>query len=278
MRNKLFLISTLFLMCFAFAKAQRGARVAYIDMEYILDNVPEYQQASKELERKMDKWKQEIDAMKLEVEQMKDALNNERVLLTKELIEEKEEDIQIKEDELLQYQQKRFGPQGDFLLQKQQLIQPVQDQVFNEVQKIAAQRKYDFVVDAAEASMLYSAERHDISDDVLKAIGRTAKVKSKNTKQPKKQVEDEKDERYLNVQEAEAKEEKEEQKQAIIDEREKARLEKLRKRDSIKAARAAIMKQRRDSILEARQRRKDSILKARAEQRAAQQKKQNGGE
>jgi len=277
MKNKIIVLSLLSLMCFAFAKAQRGARVAYIDMEYILDNVPEYQDAVKELNRKMDKWKQEIDGMKLEIQQMKDALNNERVLLTKELLEEKEEDIEIKEEDLLKYTEKRFGAQGDFVLQKQQLIQPIQDQVFNEVQKISAQKKYDFVLDAADAAMLYSADRHDLSDDVLKSIGRTAKVKSRNKKSNKKkdEVEEKKDERYLNVVEAEEKEEKEEQKQAVIDEREKARLDKLQKRDSIKAARAAWMKKRRDSIMDVRQRRKDSILKARAAKKKEQEAKRN---
>ncbi len=277
MKNKIIVLSLLSLMCFAFAKAQRGARVAYIDMEYILDNVPEYQDAVKELDRKMAKWKQEIDGMKLEVQQMKEALNNERVLLTKELVEEKEEDISIKEEDLLKYTEKRFGAQGDFVLQKQQLIQPIQDQVFNEVQKISAQKKYDFVLDAADAAMLYSADRHDLSDDVLKAIGRTAKVKSRNKKDTKKndEAEEKKDERYLNVVEAEEKEEKEEKKQAVMDDREKARLEKLQKRDSIKQARAAWMKKRRDSIMEVRQKRKDSILKAREAKRKEQEAKRN---
>ncbi|WP_438962050.1 OmpH family outer membrane protein [Nonlabens sp.] len=281
MKNKIFIISIMTLMSFAFAKAQggtRGIRVAFIDMEYILENVPEYQKANQQLEQKMGKWKQEIDAMNLEVQQMKDALQNERVLLTNELIEEKEEDIKIKEEELLEYQQKRFGVGGDFELQKIQLIQPVQDQVFNEVRKIGGMKKYDYILDSSEAAMLYNAERHDLSDQVLKAIGRTAKIDSRNKgkgKKPTKEEikEQEKEDRYLSVQEAEKVEEKEEAREQLLNDREKARLEKLRVRDSIKAARAAAFKKRRDSILDARKRRRDSILKVREEKRKANQKK-----
>ncbi len=286
MKNKIFVISIMAFMSFAFAKAQggtRGIRVGFIDMEYILENVPEYQKAAQQLEQKMGKWKQEIDAMSLEVQQMKDALQNERVLLTNELIEEKEEDIKIKEEELLNYQQKRFGPQGDFVLQKEQLIQPVQDQVFNEIRKIGSLKKYDYILDSSEAAMLYNAERHDLSDQVLKAIGRTAKIDSRNRgndKEPTKEElrEQEKDERYLSVEEAENVEQKEEAKEQLVNDREKARLDKLRVRDSIKVARAAKFQKRRDSIIEARERRKDSILKVREAKKKANQKTPPGGE
>jgi len=286
MKKNFFIISIVTFMSFALAEAQggtRGIRVGFIDMEYILENVPEYQKASQQLDQKIEKWKQEIDAMNLEVEQMKGALQNERVLLTNELIEEKEEDISIKEQELLEYQQKRFGAQGDFVLQKEQLIQPVQDQVFNEIRKIGNLKKYDYILDSSEAAMLYNAERHDLSDQVLKSIGRTAKVDSRKRGNDKKLTkeeikEQEKEERYLSVEEAEKVEEKKEAKEKIINDREKSRIEKLRIRDSIKVARAAQFQRRRDSIISAREKRKDSILKAREVKKKANQKTPPGGE
>ncbi len=85
------------------ANAQKGIRIGYIDMDYILENVPEYNEASAELEGKVQKWKVEIEAELKEVEEMRKDLNNERVLLTKELIEEREEDILFKEKEILEY-------------------------------------------------------------------------------------------------------------------------------------------------------------------------------
>ena len=92
------------LLLFAFTtsiKAQRGARIGYIDMEYILENVPEYQEAKNQLASKVQKWKRDMDKMLQEIEQLKLNLSNERILLTKELIEEQEEEIKLLEDELL---------------------------------------------------------------------------------------------------------------------------------------------------------------------------------
>jgi Skp family chaperone for outer membrane proteins len=279
MKNNIFLWSIIAGMSFAFAKAQtttRGIKVGVINMEYILESVPEYQKSSQELEAKMQKWNGEIQTMKTEIEQMQKSLQNEKVLLTKELIEEKEEDIKIKQEDLLNYQQKRFGAQGDFVLQKQQLIQPVQDQVFNEVQKISSQKKYDYVIDSSEASLLYSAERHDISDEVLKAIGRTGKTKDREEKRNKGKtpVSDADDNPYFSVIEAETKESREQAKQDIINDREADRAAKMSERDSLKDAKAREYQERRERLIAERQRRKDSILEVRAK---AREKKSSGG-
>ncbi len=162
--------------------AQRGVRIAYVDMEYILENVEEYREASEQLETKVQRWKVEVEQKQSVVEQMKKDLMAEKVLLTPELIAEREEEIQILEREMIEYQQDRFGPQGDLVLQKRRLIQPIQDQVFNEVQKIGANKKYDFIFDkSADVVMLYSEKRHDISDLILRGISRTRKI-SKPTK------------------------------------------------------------------------------------------------
>jgi len=166
--------------------AQRGVRIAYVDMEYILENVEEYREATDQLENKVEKWKVEIEQKQSVVEQMKKDLMAEKVLLTNELIEEREEEIFILEKEMIEYQQDRFGPQGDLVLQKRRLIQPIQDQVFNEVQKIGANKKYDFIFDkSADVVMLYSEKRHDISELVLRGIARTRKIskpKKKNNR------------------------------------------------------------------------------------------------
>lgn len=157
--------------------AQRGVRMAYVDMEYILENVEEYREATEQLETKVQRWKVEVEQKQSVLEQMKKDLMAEKVLLTPELIAEREEEIQILEREMIAYQQDRFGPQGDLVLQKQRLIQPIQDQVFNEVQKIGANKKYDFIFDkSADVVMLYSEKRHDISDLILRGIARTRKI------------------------------------------------------------------------------------------------------
>lgn len=163
--------------------AQRGVRIAYVDMEYILENVEEYRDATEQLETKVQRWKVDVEQKQSVVEQMKKDLMAEKVLLTPELIAEREEEIQILEREMIEYQQDRFGPQGDLVLQKRRLIQPIQDQVFNEVQKIGANKKYDFIFDkSADVVMLYSEKRHDISDIILRGIARTRKVSAPKKK------------------------------------------------------------------------------------------------
>lgn len=166
----------------------RGVKVGYIDMEYILQNVPDYIEAKNQLEQKAQKWKQEIEVKKNDINKLKDALKTERVLLTKELIEEREEEIKFQETELLDYQQKRFGPSGDLVTQKAVLTQPVQDQVFNAVQDIAEAKKYDFIFDkTSDMTMLFAAKRYDISDQVIRVLSRASKRTEKSKKELKEE-------------------------------------------------------------------------------------------
>ncbi|MBT8291299.1 MAG: OmpH family outer membrane protein [Muriicola sp.] len=180
MNTKVLLITVVFLTTLN-SFAQRGVRIGYVDMEYILENVEEYREANEQLENKVQRWKLEIEEKKGVIDQMKQDLMAEKVLLTDELISERTEEIQILEREMLEYQQDRFGPNGDLVLQKRRLIQPIQDQVFNEVQAIGANKKYDFIFDkSADVVMLYSEKRHDISELVLRGISRTRRVSKPN--------------------------------------------------------------------------------------------------
>ena len=162
----------------------RGVRIGYIDMEYILQNVPDYMEAKNQLEQKAQKWKQEIEVKQNEINNLKEALKTEQVLLTKELIQERNEEILFQQQELLDYQQRRFGPTGDLATQKAILAQPVQDQVFSSVQDIAEAKKYDFIFDkSSDLTMLFTAKRYDISDQVVRAITRSSKRSQLTKKQ-----------------------------------------------------------------------------------------------
>ena len=167
----------------------RGVKIGYIDMEYILQNVPDYMEAKNQLEQKAQKWKQEIETKKVEVNKLKESLKTERVLLTKELILEREDEITFQEKELLDYQQKRFGPNGDLIIQKAVLTQPVQDQVFTAAQDIAEAKKYDFIFDkTSDLTMLFAAKRYDISDQVIRVITRATKRSQLSKKQLKEEA------------------------------------------------------------------------------------------
>ena len=181
----LFLVSS-------YINGQRGVRIGYVDTEYILQNLSEYEETRDQLEEKADEWRREIENRFEEIENKKEALNAERLLLTDELIKEKEEEIEIERNEILDYQQKRFDPRGDLIIQRKQLIQPIQDQIFIAIKEIAKSRKYDFIFDkSADIVMLYSDRKFDISDQILRIITRTNNRKQLDSRREKREAEQE---------------------------------------------------------------------------------------
>ena len=250
------------------ASAQRGINIGYIDMDYILENIPEYQEASSQLDHRVQEWKNEIDAKRREISEIQTQLENEKALLTKELLEEREEDIQYLQDQITEYQQKRFGPGGDFILQKKQLIKPIQDQVFTAVQEIADKRNFDFIFDrTSEIGMIYAKSNYDMSDQVLRIITRAANREQIETRQDR--IELEQAENRTVAQDsvlqarAQASENAKTERELYIEQR-------RRERDSMRAVKKAEFEARRAKVLKERQARTDSIKAARE---AAQQKK-----
>jgi Skp family chaperone for outer membrane proteins len=191
MRKQILLILTILISSFSFSQA-KGVKIGYIDMEYILQNVPNYADAKGQLEQKAQTWKQEIETKKNDITKLKEALKTEQVLLTKELIDEKQEEISFQENELLEYNQKRFGPTGDLIIQKSVLTKPIQDQIFTIVQDISEAKNYDFIFDkSSDMTMLFASKRFDISDQVLRVLNRAEKREQMTKKQIK--LEEEKD-------------------------------------------------------------------------------------
>ena len=189
MRKQFLLFLTILFSAFTFGQA-KGVKIGYIDMEYILQNVPSYTEAKNQLELKAQKWKQEIEVRNNDITKLKEALKTEQVLLTKELIAEKQEEITFQEKELLDYNQKRFGPNGDLLNQKSILVKPIQDQIFTIVQDLADSKKYDFIFDkSSDLTMLFAAKRYDISDQVLRTLNRAEQKEQLTKKQLKLQEE-----------------------------------------------------------------------------------------
>ena len=197
--RKQFLFLLLTLIGISTVQAQtKSPKIGYIDMEYILQNVSNYTEAQNQLEQKAQKWKQEIETKKNEIQKLVEALKIEKPLLTKELIEERETEIKFLEKEVLEYQQKRFGANGDLMQQKLVLAKPVQDQVFTTVQDIAEAKQYDFIFDkSSDLTMLFAAKRFDISDQVLRVLNRTEKRDQLSKKQQKELEEKEKKEDAL---------------------------------------------------------------------------------
>ena len=239
--RKRFLFIILSLIVATVNAQTKGNKVGYIDMEYILQNVPNYIEAKAQLEQKAQKWKQEIEAKKIEINKLTEALKAEKPLLTAELIEEREAEIKFLENEKLDYQQKRFGPNGDLIIQKAGLVKPIQDQVFTAVQDIAEARKYDFIFDkSSHLTILFAAKRFDISDQVIRVLNRTEKREQLTKKE---------------LQQEQAKEEKED----ALDEnpelaaREKALLDKKAAREKLVADKKAAQEEAKRKYEEKRQ-------------------------
>jgi len=237
-------------------KAQtKGTKIGYIDMEYILQNVPNYKEAQNQLELKIQKWKQEIEVKKLEINKLKEALKSEKALLTKNLIDERETEIKFLEEESLDYQQKRFGPNGDLMIQKLTLTKPIQDQVFTAIQDIAEAKKYDFIFDKnSDLTILFAAKRFDISDQVLRVLNRVEKREQLTKKQLKEEEAKEEKEDALDQNSAIA------SRQKALDDRKIARDQAIEERKLLQEQRKLEVENKRKQILADRAAKKSSLI------------------
>ena len=205
-------------------------------MEYILSQMEDYKLANQQLEEKIGKWKKEIESKKDEIEVLKDSLLVEKPLLTFDIIRDRESEIAFEEKQLNDYQIKRFGVNGDWVAQELMLIRPIQDQVMNVVQTIAEQKKFDKIFDqSADAIMLYSEKKYDISDLVLKSILRTEKLEKLNIEFEDESFNPEYEARKKLIEEKKAKkaEEVNSKRELLLKQREEKRKDYQRKRDSL---------------------------------------------
>ena len=159
--------------------SQKQLRVGYINMDYILANLDDYNIANEEYNIKLDLWRKEIESRKLSIKVANEELEIKKPLIPDEIYQNLKDEIDFDEKQLDQYIQKRFGPEGDWLIQEKILIQPIQDEVLAIVQKIAEKNKFDFIFDKSSAIiMLYSEKKYDISELVLKSILRQEKIEN----------------------------------------------------------------------------------------------------
>ena len=162
---------TIFFLIFGlnFVNAQR---FGYIDTDFILNKMPDYKKAQDEINSLSQAWEKEIQEMQKKIEGMYAALQAEQVLLTEEMKKERRDAIQKKEAELKEYQKKVFGFEGLYFLKKQELIKPIQDKVWDAVDKVCKENNLAIMFDkAGELVMIYTDPRHDYTDFVLDQLG-----------------------------------------------------------------------------------------------------------
>lgn len=167
---KLFATFTVLVALTFGASAQR---LAYCNTQYVLNKMPEYAQAKKEIERVTKEWEGEVLAALDEAQALEQALEAEKVLLTSALLAERKKTIEDKRAHARSLQMKYFGPEGELFKKQMELVRPLQDQVYNAVRDVAKRKKLDFVFDqGTSVGVLYAAESNDISDEVLEKLGR----------------------------------------------------------------------------------------------------------
>ena len=167
--KKLFLLFTFSTLITVAGIAQR---YAVIDSKFILDKMPEYKEAQTKLDQFSELWQQEIDQKQVAMDKMVKEFEAEQIMLPDNLKKKREDEIFNKEKELRDLQRKRFGFEGDLFKKRQELIKPVQDKVYNAVQKLALEKQYDFILDKSEGiTVIFADPKLDKSDDILKELG-----------------------------------------------------------------------------------------------------------
>lgn len=164
-------------MVLGFALSVSAQRFGYVDTEYILESIPEYQKKQQELNEISVQWQQEIEAMYAEIDRMYKDFQAEQILLTDDMKRKREEQIIEKEKEAKEKQKQRFGFQGDLFKKRQEFTKPIQDKVYAAVKEIADARGYAVIFDkAGTLTMLYTSEKYDLSEDVLEEMGFSGKT------------------------------------------------------------------------------------------------------
>jgi outer membrane protein len=166
---KKILFFAMFILALSTSQAQR---YGIVDTKYILDKIPDYKDAQKQLDQVSAQWQKEIDDRQVALDRLYKDFDAEQVMLSDELKKRREEELFVREKEVRDLQRKRFGFEGDLFKKRQELIKPIQDKVYNAIQKIAVNRQFDFILDKSEGiTVIFADPKLDRSEDVLKELG-----------------------------------------------------------------------------------------------------------
>ena len=171
-RKSILMFTVMFLLGITTINAQQNQRIAYVDSDYILENIPEYGDAQEEINQMSKQWEKEITALFQEAQELDREYQTESVLLSEDQKRKKKEAITAKRQEAEALRMQYYGPEGELYTKRAELIQPIQEKVYNAINTLAQTKNYAFVFDKASGTtMLYCNEKNDISDDVLDEIG-----------------------------------------------------------------------------------------------------------
>jgi outer membrane protein len=170
MKKVIINMAVLFLLS-GFAMAQK---YAFVDTDYILNRIPSYKAAQEQLDKLSAEWQTEVETLYTEIEKMYKDYQSEKVLLNEEMRVKREEEIVNKEQAAKDLQKEYFGRDGSLFKKRQELVKPIQDEIYRIVKEIATEGNYAVIFDTASgANMLYTDPKYDKSDEVLEKLGYT---------------------------------------------------------------------------------------------------------
>ena len=165
-------LSLIICLLMSVTTAQAQGRYGIVDTKYILDKMPEYKEAQKKLDQFSEQWQKEIDDKQQALDKMYKDYEAEQVMLSDELKKKRENELFLKEKEVRDLQRKRFGFEGDLFKKRQELVKPIQDRVYNAIQKLAVNRQFDFILDKSEGiTVIFADPKLDRSEDILRDLG-----------------------------------------------------------------------------------------------------------
>lgn len=172
MRRLLYIVCALMCAVLISPRSAEAQKVAYVDMQYILKNLPQYETANEQLSMISKRWQKEIDALTQEARLLETNYQTEQIFLSPDLKKKREEEILQKQNEALELKRKYFGKDGELFKKREALIRPIQDEIYQAIQEIAGDKKYDVVKDrSADPALIYMSSKLDISDQVLQKLG-----------------------------------------------------------------------------------------------------------
>ena len=172
--KRYFLIASFVLFGWAISSPMVAQKfsIAYIDMQYILKNLPQYETANEQLNMISKRWQKDIDAAQQQAKILASNYQTEQIFLSQDMKQKREEEILAKEQEVLELKRKYFGQDGEWYKKREALLKPIQDEIYNAIQDIANEKRYDVVKDrSSDPSLIYMSSKLDISDQVLEKLG-----------------------------------------------------------------------------------------------------------
>jgi len=172
MKRRVILLAVLALSAIAFVPKAQAQKVAFVDLQYILKNLPQYETANEQLTMVSRRWQREVDALNEEARVLQSNYQTEQIFLSEEMKQKREAEILAKEKEAMEAKRKYFGKDGELFKKREALLKPIQDEIYTVIQEIAQEKHYDVVKDrSADPSLIYISSKMDISDQVLQRLG-----------------------------------------------------------------------------------------------------------